>query len=129
MVKTALVEQDIEDGRKLIKALEQADLPVDAALWLYLPEPEEWRFMIASPLVDQKGSREVYAFVQSVLKKMSPSFRISLSNVAVVSPSYGLVQSVRQMLRANPNKISDLRFTKNVIDHQFVEDAYIYHMA
>jgi len=125
MDKTALVERNIEDGRRLLEALDGADFQVSVALWLYVVEDEEWRFMVASPLVDQRGTKESYAFIQGVLARLSPQLGISLKQVSVVSPKHDLLKLFRVAVRTGPG-ISGIRFTGNTINNVFIEDAYIY---
>jgi len=88
-------------------------------------EDEEWRFMVASPLVDQRGTKESYAFIQGVLALLSPPSGISLKQVSVVSPKHELLKLFRVAVRTGPG-ISGIRFTGNTINNVFIEDAYIY---
>jgi len=88
-------------------------------------EDEEWRFMVASPLVDQRGTKESYAFIQGVLARLSPPSGISLKQVSVVSPKHDLLKLFRVAVRTGPG-ISGIRFTGNTINNVFIEDAYIY---
>jgi len=125
MDKTALVEKNLEDGRRLLEALDEADFQVSAAMWLYVAEDEEWRFMVASPLVDQRGTKASYAFIQDVLARLSPPSGISLKQVSVVSPKQDLIKLFRVAVRTGPD-ISGIRFTGNTINNVFIEDAYIY---
>jgi len=127
MDKTALVERNIEDGIRLLEALDQADFQVSVALWLYVAEDEEWRFMVASPLVDQRGTKESYAFFQGVLARLFPPSGISLKQVSVVSPKHDLIKLFRGAVHTGPG-ISGIRFTGNTINDVFIEDAYIYRM-
>jgi hypothetical protein len=138
----ALVEKDIEDGRKLIEALDQADFRVHAALWFYFSDSEEWRLMIATPLVDEQGPKETYTRVQSVLAKLFKTSRfvpihgfpqvevstgISLKDISVVSPKHNIIQALRAAIRTGPG-ISGIRLTRNAFNNVFIEDAYIYRM-
>ena len=67
MDKTTLVKEYIEEGKRIIESLDQQSLNINAAMWFYLEDLEEWRLFIASPVVDDKGPKEVYSIVQSVL--------------------------------------------------------------
>lgn len=125
MDKTALVEVNIENGKKLVEALDKAHFKVYAALWFYLPDTDDWRFMIATPLFDEKGPKEAYTLIQSILKKMPQPFGIALKDVSVVSPKHGLIQLMRSAISTGPG-ISGIRFTRNTVNNVFIEDAYIY---
>lgn len=107
MDKTALVERNIEDGRKLVEALDQAGFQVRAALWFYFSEAGQWRLVVASPLVDQLGPINAYTSVQSVLRNLTSTnsnaqdynsastFGISLQDISVVSPKHELVKHLK----------------------------------
>jgi hypothetical protein len=46
--KTTLVERDFSDGELLIRELDEANLNIHSAFWLYDSEAERWRLIIAS---------------------------------------------------------------------------------
>jgi len=125
MDKTALVETDIEDGKKLVEALDKANFPVHSALWFYLSESDEWRFIVASSLVDENGPKDAYTQIQRVLAKLSKPFGISLKNISVVSPNDDLIQLLRITISTGPG-ISGIRFARNTINNIFIEDSYLY---
>lgn len=125
MDKTALVERDLQEGKRLIKALDEARFPVDAALWRYLPESQEWRLVIASSIYDKKGPREAYTLVQEILGKLPRTFGISLQNVSVISPQHDLIRRLHKAISTG-SSTSDIRLTRSAIGGMFIEDAYIY---
>jgi hypothetical protein len=125
MDKTALVEKYIEDGKKLINGLDEKGFRLDAALWFYLTDSDEWRLLLASPFVEKEGPRKSYNVIQSVLEGLSPPSAISLKDISIVSPNYNLIQLLKIAIRTGPG-ISDIRFTRNVINNTLIEDAYIY---
>ena len=67
MYKTVLVEQQIDDGRKLLEQLDAQRFPVSGALWYYLPERETWSLVIVSPIADTKGPNYGYTRIQKAL--------------------------------------------------------------
>ncbi len=128
MDKTALVERNIEDGRSLVSGLDDAGFPVRAALWLYLSDSDDWRFIIASLLADKIGPRQAYESVQSVLAGLSPPVRVSLKEISVVSPNDPLILLLGQAIHTGSG-ISGIRFARNTINGTFIEDAYIYRLS
>lgn len=127
MDKTALVDKNMEEGKRLLVALDSAGFRVLAALWFYVAEDEEWRFMVASPMMDEKGPKESYASIQETLARLSPPSNISLKQIWVVSPSHDLIRLLRSAIRTGPG-VSGTRFTGNTVNNVFIEDAYIYRM-
>ena len=51
VVKEPLTEAMIRAGAELTRRLDELRWPVFASLWLYLSEGNQWRLMLASPLV------------------------------------------------------------------------------
>lgn len=127
MDKSALVEKHIEEGERVILGLGDAGFQVDAALWFYLSDSEEWRLLLASPFVEKEGPKKAYSFIQSVLEQLSPPSEISLKDISVLSPSHHLIHLLRIAIRTGPG-ISGIRFTRNVINNTLIEDAYIYRL-
>jgi len=125
MATTVLVERDIQEGKDLIEALDKTEFKVDASLWFYSSDSDEWRLLIASPFVEENGPRESYGFIRSVLTQPSPPSGISLKNVSVLSPKNQLIKLLRTVISTGPG-ISNIRFTRNVINNTLIEDAYIY---
>jgi hypothetical protein len=125
--KASLVVELIEDGKRLIEALDAAKFDVKAAMWFYLPDTDEWRLIIASPFVDNSGPMKAYEFIQKEMEKLSPALGIKLRNIAVVSPQDRLISLMRLAIGTGPT-ISGIRFTQNVINNVLIEDAFIYRM-
>lgn len=129
MVKTALVKEDFDDGRNLLKDLDDNGFPVTAAFWLYLEDSEVWRYMLASPIVDKEGPSDAYEKIQSIITKISPKISITLMNVSVISVKDDLVKLLKSAVSTPPDAIAGIRFTRNRINNVFIEDAYIYRMS
>lgn len=126
MDKTALVKEDIQEGIRLIEALDKAGFQVEAAIWFYFTDSGEWRLLIASPFVEKNGPKKAYNFIQGVLTKSSPPLGISLKDISAVSPKHHLISLLRIAIGSTGRGISDIRFTRNVINNTLIEDAYIY---
>src|SRR2546423_11329815 len=135
MVKTSLVEHDIEDGKRLIEVLNAtpsgghpySHFRIQAAFWLYSPESLSWKLVIATPLIDQRGPFETYTDIQGALRFMTPPLAISLQDISVVSPNDNLVKLVKKAVRVPPG-VQGVRFTHDIIDNTYIEDAYIYRL-
>jgi hypothetical protein len=97
MAKAILVDQDIQAGRAVIEALDEARFPVVAALWNYAdfdPEGEgEWQFMIATPRVFQWGPTRTYRAIQDILLKSG--IKHPLDNIYALSSDDPFVTNVR----------------------------------
>ena len=51
MYTQTLVEKPIQDGERLLHALEESGLDPKAAFWYFNPELEAWKLMIQLPLM------------------------------------------------------------------------------
>ena len=111
VVRQMLTNEMIERGAELTRQLDCAPIEVIASFWLYISESEKWRLIIASPQVTKNGPKKVYRKIQDVLAKIpEESPRISLMAI-------------------KPEGTSGVRFSRNVINGQLIEDAYIYRMT
>ncbi len=124
MAHAALVAPDVDGGQRLIKKLVRQDFPVLAAFWILVPEAEDWRLVISSPVVDEQGPLAAYKRIQRVLQEL-PDVRLRIYDIAAVGRRDQRVARLRSVLKQSLD--SDItRFTNNVIDGSLVEDAYIY---
>lgn len=129
MVKTSLVEADLLAGRRLVIALDVPEpnrslFRLKAAFWLYDPESQEWRLVLATPLVDEEGPLATYKRLQRTLYSIQPT-DLSLQNISVVSPRDPLVKAVKRVSRIAPG-VQGIRVTRNSINGTYIEDAYVY---
>jgi hypothetical protein len=124
MVKTALVDKYINDGRMLISALDKDGFLIDTALWFYSEELDEWQLMIATPLVDQIGLRETLRRAQSITREMT-SISLSLSDISILSPHSNLINAIKSTVRRS----KDVILKGTVANGILVNDAYIYCVA
>jgi hypothetical protein len=121
----ALVDRDIDEGRRLIQALDQAGFPLVAALWRFLALEGVWRRLIASPKVREAGPRAAYAAIQDVLRQ-SP-IGLPLHRISAVGPDEPMVTELRIFAGTDPAPfIGSTYLQKAVIGDTYVEGAYIY---
>jgi hypothetical protein len=127
MDKPTLVDADIKAGEALLSKLDEIEFDVKAALWFYVQDSEEWRLIIASPIVDKDGPKKAYEKVQLQLQGLNGRYELSLRNISLVSPGDKLIKALESVIRTGKS-ISHIRFTRNVINGLFIEDAYIYRL-
>ncbi len=124
MATTALVSHDIEVGRRIVAALTKAKIPVTVYLWAFIPQLQEWQFMIATPLVDSKGPRAAYGEVNRALQKEGVLDDIPLRRIFLRSPSDKVLKFLERESKAVPQEA--FRVVNEQIAGNFVEDAYLY---
>jgi hypothetical protein len=99
MYKTTLVEADIADGQRVVDELERI-MHVTAAFWLYLEEEDDWKLVIVSPDVAEKGPFNLYTNIAALLNELSIDPRkpvqMPFARVTLLSPNSLLYQRVKQ---------------------------------
>ncbi|HEX6189771.1 MAG TPA: hypothetical protein VFZ40_16975 [Pyrinomonadaceae bacterium] len=128
VVKEALTESMISAGAELTSRLDEAGLPLTASLWFYDSDANDWRFIIATPEVDSEGVRAAYGKVQSIIEKTPEDKSIPLKHITVVDPHDPTISVLRLAVRTGDG-ISRIRFSRNMINSTFIEDAYIYRLT
>ena len=117
-----LVEQDVQNGRKLVEAL-QKRLPMLAAFWSNTEDSNEWRLVIVSPLVGEGGARLAYRLVEQTLAETLVP--IPLENISVLSPANLRYKQVRLASQGVPSGVT---VAQNFGGLGLAGDAYIYIM-
>ena len=129
VVKEQLTDEMIEAGAQLTQKLDYLGLPIPVAMWLFLFDINEWRLLFASPQLSAEGPREVYEKIEEARKALgAQAERLPLSVIGLMDTNHQLVQLLRIALRTGPG-VSRVRFSKNVIDGHFIDDALIYRSA
>jgi hypothetical protein len=129
LVKEILSNEMINSGAELTRLLDQANLVVNASLWLYIPESDVWRLIIASPEVSQFGPKKVYQKILPFLShEHEKKLHIGLKNISVVESDDPLIKLLRTAIVTGMG-ISGIRFSKNSINGHFIEDSYIYRVT
>lgn len=125
MGKKTLVDSDIVAGRSLLRVLDETGFPVEAALWLYRSDREEWELVLATPLVERSPSNE-YRSLRLSLEKVS-SLGINLSDVSLRSSNAEIVKILRSARRYGLAK-REQGFS-GYFRGDYVEDAYVYRIS
>ena len=133
MDRTALVELvmgiDIEGGKRLLKALDEAGVDVRGAFWLYFPEPEEWRIVFVMPKVNKDGPLKAYRLINNELRKLVSIPDMLSLHVTVMDPSDDLIKAMRKSIKTEPDAIEDIFWDKRVVNGVYIDGAYIYRMS
>lgn len=129
VVKDQLTDAMVEAGAELTRKLDQVGLHTDAAFWLFMPETNEWRLLFASPEVSTQGPRSVYKQIRLALQQLGDKASATpLSVIGLLDDDAELIRLLKIAIRTGPD-ISRIRFSKNVINGHFIEDALIYRVA
>ncbi len=91
MAQGPLVDRQIEDGERLIRALVADNFDVTIAFWAQESEEGLWFLYIASPTVDERGKFAAYHAVQEKMDAI-PDLRIGSFDVKLIGRSSRLVK-------------------------------------
>ena len=127
MATTALVSTDVEMGSELLKVLDEAAFPVTAAAWMYFPDVDEWRLVIRTPKVEKDLQGALRELAAALDAKGDLRTRLDLSRVKLVPPKDKVLAAMASMVRVDG--ISNIRFSRNVINGVLIDDALIYRLA
>jgi hypothetical protein len=134
VVKEPLTRELKEMGRDMSLRLRERGFELVCSLWLYHPESNRWRLVLASPIVDRKGPRKAYEIIEQILQE-NWEMGIWLRDISAISPSDPLVQALRslgkiELLRPYyapaPRVDVGRRYTRSRLGDIFIEDAYIF---
>ncbi|MDY7033864.1 MAG: hypothetical protein SVY10_18370 [Thermodesulfobacteriota bacterium] len=128
VVKEILTDEMINAGEIITRQLDAEGVPIKAALWFYSAEENTWRLFLASPLVNKEGPKRVYMKVRDAIGHMpkdQPS--PSLKDISVVDEQDQLMSLLKIAIKTGQG-MTGIRFSRNTINGQFIEDAYIYRL-
>jgi hypothetical protein len=120
MAQTALVGSEVEGGRALLNALDEAGVPVRGAFWFYYPELDRWKLIVVSPDAE-RGARDLY------LKAIDLKPALDLALVEFTPPSSPIFKALSGLMRIDG--ASTVRMSQNMLNGVYVEDALIYRLA
>jgi hypothetical protein len=100
-----LVNPSQRDSVTLLERLDAARVLISAAYWVWDPEAEADRLILASPQVEKEGPRELYRSIQSALRA-NPPLTLQLSEITVLPPDAELVQTLTRTLWAPPGQLA-----------------------
>lgn len=124
MGSIALVNLDIEDGNKVIDALDRDGKTPNVALWAKLPEYDDWRLVIASDRLNQESPLTGYSEINSALKKAGISFT-RRPPLALRSMQKPFIQALRSAF-SNAKDTFGMRLGNQMFGDQYLEEAFVY---
>jgi hypothetical protein len=127
MATPVLVDADEKMGLELVEMLDKASFPVTGAVWIYFSDVEEWRLFVRTPKAEKDllGALHEVARIKDAQGDLRA--RIDLSRIKLVPPKDKLLAAMGSMV--NVTGISNVRFSRNVINGILIDDALIYRLA
>ena len=94
MATAALVDRDLDIGRRILGALAKASIAVNIAFWAYVPQISEWQLFIATPLVDSSGPKSAYEQVLRTLHDAGMDPELPWRKIFLRSPKDAVLKSL-----------------------------------
>ena len=124
MDNATLVNFDIENGQKVIDALDKDGKTPNVALWAKLPDYEDWRLVIASDRLDQSSSLSGYTEINAAIRKAG----IPLNRKPSIfwrPMDKPFIQALRRTF-ASASDTYGMRLGGQMFGDKFLEDAFVY---
>ena len=125
------MRSEIDAGLELVRTLDQAKFGVRAALWLYSGETESWRFIIAvggGPEAVSKSYLAAAGILSRWKEDNAQSLPIlDLARVKFVGMQDMLIKGLSPIIKIP--SLGEVRFSNNVVNGIYVEDALIHRLA
>lgn len=119
-----MVAADFTTGSELVQALDRSALSISVALWLYSPEYEDWRFVLASRRLDAAEPSEAYGLVHDALAAAGISLERT-PPLLILKMSDPFIRALRRIF-AKTKSVEGMRLGGQLIGDRFVEDALVY---
>lgn len=128
LVGRSLFPEMIDAGLRLVEVVDASQLHLHAAFWLQESIDQDWRLVFALPEVRLEGPKWVYKKIKALYKKLPlDEPKIRAESIFVVDDKDRFIQIFKSTIRVEG--ISGIRFSRNIINGVYLEDAYIYKMT
>ena len=127
MADAILVTDDIESGRLLLQELDKAKFPYRAAAWVYNPDTERWKLVIATPDADVDLQKALMAVLNAIKAGPLTLNDFDLARVRLVSPDFFHFKKPGQI--AHTTDQSPMRYSGYTVNGVYIYDSLIYKLA
>lgn len=119
-----LVTFDIENGERVVDALDKAGKPPNVAIWAKLPDYEDWRLVIASELLDQSSSHAGYSEINEAIRKAGIPFHRK-PTIFLRPMDNPMIQALRSAYASMSDNYG-MRLGSQMFGDKYLEDAVVY---
>jgi hypothetical protein len=122
MAATDLPQHLIDSGQELLAALDGTGLQAQGAAWIFSHELGDWRFVVATSLVDSVGRLWVYKQLSRVIAKLEMPEHLTIADVHLIGTRNPMFETLSRLFHVQGGMV---RFTNCAINEQLF-DAAIY---
>jgi len=125
MAKATLVSIDLDRAAEVLKILDDAQLQIKVAVWLFSPDHEDWFLVLASRQLD--GSKHSYGVVNQALVKAG--YAIEKAPPLWIMPMNDpFIRGLRKTFGKAKN-VEGMRLGLQTIGNWLIEDAFVYRIS
>jgi len=129
LVGEQLTPDMVKSGELVVAALDKLGVMIRGAFWLLLPEQRVWRLVVAAPEARVLGPRAIYRKIRSALARLPEGVAaIGIKDISVVDERNPVFLLLRSVVLTGPG-IGGIRLSRNFVNGQLIEDAYLYRMT
>lgn len=121
-----LVNEHIEVGRRILEQLDASGLPVVAAFWYRPADAELWRFVVATPRLEQDSSFSAYSEVNAAVAHVPRPPSLRTIDVQVMGTRDQLVIDLRAFHGTDSAPFVGGSWTSGTLGGQYLDDVYLY---
>ena len=119
-----LVTFDIENGERVVDALDKAGKPPNVAIWAKLPDYEDWRLVIASDRLDQSSEFSGYSEINEAIRKAGIPFHRK-PTIFLRPMNNPMIQALRSAYASMSDNYG-MRLGSQMFGDKYLEDAVVY---
>ena len=119
-----LVTFDIENGEKVVEALDKAGKAPNVAIWAKLPDYEDWRLVIASDRLDQSSEFTGYSEINEAIRKAGIPFHRK-PTIYLRPMDNPMIQALRSAYASMSDNYG-MRLGSQIFGDKYLEDAVVY---
>lgn len=124
-----MVSVDLPGGWRLIGNLIEGGFPIAVAFWARLSDEEKWRLYLASPVVDEQGSRAAYLLIHGILHDAPEWGLVDAFSLTVLDTSNTMARAIAELVKpkvAGRPYRGITRFKGGSLGGFHVDGAFIY---
>ena len=124
MAPAALVNLDIDDGKLVVDALDNAGKGPSVALWAKIPDYENWRLVLASDHFDQESQFDSYSEINEVMDRAGLPIHRQPS-VLLRAMSSPMIRELRNVFSRTADTYG-MRLGGQRFGDKYIEEAFVY---
>jgi hypothetical protein len=123
----SLVENLIDDGKRLVEYLPQRGFPIAAAIWLKASHNSRWYFYLVSSLVATEGIQSAYGRLLPLRRQVPGPLGIDPLKVTLIGLEHPIAKDVLTLhARAPGPQGTPVRWGGRSLGNLGIEEAYVY---